>query len=172
MNFEAVYQAEFGPLKEKYEGQQIFWNGKVYRVVDYFFEGARGVIVGQDREGNEMHIFEGDFEIVKSRGCGRCGGSGRYSYNQMHGSRCYGCSGVGSQLLPPSGYPRQIKAVCHTDWERFYIKKGHNILADFVGFSKTGGTPLYRTYVEETSRTSNLLYNNMVNHFEFLGDGN
>lgn len=25
--------------------------------------------------------------------CGRCGGSGEYSYNQIHGSRCYGCNG-------------------------------------------------------------------------------
>lgn len=25
--------------------------------------------------------------------CGRCGGTGEYSYNQMHGSTCYGCSG-------------------------------------------------------------------------------
>ena len=25
--------------------------------------------------------------------CGRCGGSGHYSYNSMHGTVCYGCSG-------------------------------------------------------------------------------
>ena len=28
--------------------------------------------------------------------CGRCGGSGRYSYNQMDGDRCFGCSGSSS----------------------------------------------------------------------------
>ena len=27
--------------------------------------------------------------------CGRCGGGGSYSYNQMDGSRCYGCNGAG-----------------------------------------------------------------------------
>lgn len=27
--------------------------------------------------------------------CGRCGGSGKYSYNMMHGDRCYGCGGTG-----------------------------------------------------------------------------
>lgn len=27
--------------------------------------------------------------------CNRCGGSGRYSFNQIHGSRCYGCQGTG-----------------------------------------------------------------------------
>lgn len=27
--------------------------------------------------------------------CGRCGGSGKYSYCQMHGSTCFGCGGSG-----------------------------------------------------------------------------
>lgn len=27
--------------------------------------------------------------------CGRCGGSGRYSFNQIDGDRCYGCGGPG-----------------------------------------------------------------------------
>lgn len=27
--------------------------------------------------------------------CGRCGGGGEYSFNLMHGSRCYGCGGSG-----------------------------------------------------------------------------
>lgn len=30
--------------------------------------------------------------------CGRCGGSGKYSYNMMHGSTCYGCAGKGVVL--------------------------------------------------------------------------
>lgn len=30
--------------------------------------------------------------------CGRCGGSGRYSYNQIDGDRCYGCGGSGERL--------------------------------------------------------------------------
>ena len=30
--------------------------------------------------------------------CGRCGGSGQYSYNQIDGSRCYGCGGSGQRL--------------------------------------------------------------------------
>ena len=30
--------------------------------------------------------------------CGRCGGSGQYSYNQIDGSRCYGCGGSGQKL--------------------------------------------------------------------------
>jgi len=30
--------------------------------------------------------------------CPRCGGSGNYSFNLMHGSRCYGCYGSGYKL--------------------------------------------------------------------------
>ncbi|CAB4165194.1 hypothetical protein UFOVP820_21 [uncultured Caudovirales phage] len=30
--------------------------------------------------------------------CSRCGGSGHYSFNLMHGSRCYGCGGSGYKL--------------------------------------------------------------------------
>jgi len=32
--------------------------------------------------------------------CNRCGGSGRYSYNAIHGDMCYGCSGKGTYLTP------------------------------------------------------------------------
>lgn len=30
--------------------------------------------------------------------CTRCGGSGKFSYNLMHGDRCYGCGGSGYKL--------------------------------------------------------------------------
>lgn len=31
------------------------------------------------------------------RTCTRCGGTGKFSYNQLHGDRCYGCGGTGWQ---------------------------------------------------------------------------
>lgn len=34
--------------------------------------------------------------------CSRCGGSGHYSYNQMHGTMCYGCSGSGKMVVAPT----------------------------------------------------------------------
>jgi hypothetical protein len=34
--------------------------------------------------------------------CSRCGGSGRYSFNQVDGDRCYGCRGAGN-CLPSEG---------------------------------------------------------------------
>jgi hypothetical protein len=31
--------------------------------------------------------------IIKLEDCKRCGGSGKHSYNAMHGDICYGCYG-------------------------------------------------------------------------------
>lgn len=33
--------------------------------------------------------------------CSRCGGSGRYSFNLIHGTKCYGCGGTGKQKTKP-----------------------------------------------------------------------
>jgi hypothetical protein len=32
-------------------------------------------------------------DIIETQTCGRCGGTGQYSFNLMHGSMCYGCQG-------------------------------------------------------------------------------
>lgn len=36
--------------------------------------------------------------LFESAVCGRCAGSGSYSYCSMHGSRCFGCGGTGWKL--------------------------------------------------------------------------
>lgn len=36
--------------------------------------------------------------IFESKPCGRCGGSGKYSYCSMYGSTCFGCGGKGAKL--------------------------------------------------------------------------
>jgi hypothetical protein len=33
--------------------------------------------------------------------CTRCNGTGRYSFNLMHGTTCFGCKGTGKQLTQP-----------------------------------------------------------------------
>jgi hypothetical protein len=35
--------------------------------------------------------------------CGRCCGTGRYSYNQMDGDKCYGCMGCGRRIVRITG---------------------------------------------------------------------
>lgn len=39
-----------------------------------------------------------DESLFEAKFCGRCGGSGRFSFNLMDGDRCYGCHGSGIQL--------------------------------------------------------------------------
>jgi hypothetical protein len=36
--------------------------------------------------------------LFETTTCSRCGGSGNYSYCQMHGTTCFGCGGSGHQL--------------------------------------------------------------------------
>ncbi len=36
--------------------------------------------------------------IFETEACGRCGGCGRYSYNSLSGSTCFGCGGAGRCL--------------------------------------------------------------------------
>ena len=59
----------------------------------------------------DMQIVSEPFEnekgrlFVKVKGvCPRCGGSGHYSYNQMDGTRCYGCNGSGVAILTVRAY--------------------------------------------------------------------
>jgi len=52
--------------------------------------------------------------------CGRCGGSGHYSYNMMHGTVCYGCAGR-KWVLTRSGAKAQ-KAVQAFIAEHFSVK--------------------------------------------------
>lgn len=40
--------------------------------------------------------------------CGRCGGSGHYSFNQMDGTRCYGCGGSGKKLTKRGAAAREF----------------------------------------------------------------
>lgn len=45
-----------------------------------------------------MALTTPDKTLFESKYCGRCGGSGRYSFNLMNGDRCFGCHGSGVQL--------------------------------------------------------------------------
>lgn len=36
--------------------------------------------------------------VFESVSCPRCGGGGKYSFNLMHGDRCYGCGGSGVKM--------------------------------------------------------------------------
>ncbi len=38
--------------------------------------------------------------VYDTQECGRCGGTGKFSYNEMHGDTCYGCNGTGISRTP------------------------------------------------------------------------
>lgn len=41
--------------------------------------------------------------------CGRCGGCGQYSFNQVDGTRCYGCGGSGHLVAKASELPAVLE---------------------------------------------------------------
>lgn len=42
--------------------------------------------------------------------CGRCGGSGHFSFNLKDGTRCYGCGGSGFVMVDPVKVARNLAA--------------------------------------------------------------
>lgn len=48
--------------------------------------------------------------IIEMETCGRCGGSGSYSYNQIDGSRCYGCNGRGERMTKRGAFINEVLA--------------------------------------------------------------
>jgi len=41
--------------------------------------------------------------IFEKEVCGRCGGTGKYSYCQVHGTKCFGCAGAG-EIVTKRGF--------------------------------------------------------------------
>ena len=61
---------------------------------------------------------------VKVKGvCPRCGGSGHYSYNQMDGTRCYGCMGSGISIQKVRAYTEKEYTRMQAANERARAKK-------------------------------------------------
>ena len=56
---------------------------------------------------------------IKVKGiCPRCSGSGHYSYNQMDGTRCYGCGGRGTTTM-------KVRAYTEKEYNRMQAAKEH-----------------------------------------------
>lgn len=62
-------------------------------------------------ESIQIGEFEMDQQVVVTKTCPRCGGSGRYSFNLRDADRCYGCGGTGKVPCAPKGQKR-IKPTC------------------------------------------------------------
>lgn len=58
-----------------------------------------GSFTANMKEQNNTMALPGDKPtLFESNVCGRCGGTGHYSYNTMTGSVCFGCGGRGRKL--------------------------------------------------------------------------
>ena len=71
---------------------------------------------------------DGKMYVIVRGACPRCGGSGHYSYNQMDGTRCYGCMGSGITKQTVRWYTESQRAALDRAAERraeqAKIKKG------------------------------------------------
>lgn len=63
-----------------------------------------------ERDGVTFQVDRHGFPVER---CGRCGGSGTYSFCQMYGDTCFGCSGVG--LVYAAKKPAEERAAWRKD---------------------------------------------------------
>lgn len=98
--------------------------------------------------------FEHDGKMyIRVRGaCPRCGGSGHYSYNQMDGTRCYGCNGSGKKTMEVRWYTDAQRATMDRAAEKraaaAKIKKEERRVKsaprNAMGFGEKGYITLYK----------------------------
>jgi uncharacterized protein (DUF983 family) len=102
------------------------------------------------------------FEIAA---CGRCGGSGRYSFNLMHGDRCYGCGGSGKVYTKRGAqakkYLAELRAVPVAA-----LVPGALVWCDFYGLK-----PVWRTLEAIEADTLNPGQNRVTLRFKMTPDG-
>lgn len=83
--------------------------------------------------------------------CGRCGGSGHYSYCQMYGTRCFGCSGKGRVYTKRGtaalAYARTLRTVKASE-----VQVGWLLWNDGGPFSKAGWFTVTAVGREDGSR--------------------
>lgn len=70
-------------------------------------------------------------EVLETRACGRCGGSGRYGPYSVMGGRCFGCNGQGYKFTKRGERVRNyFLALSQTDAR--YVQVGERIWTDPV----------------------------------------
>ena len=84
--------------------------------------------------------------------CGRCGGSGSYSYNLMHGSMCYGCNGAGYNLTK-----RASKALTVIGEHRAQPVETVNV-GDLIRYRSMGGAERTVQVVDEPHESGSGFY--------------
>lgn len=78
---------------------------------------------------------EGKMYVRVKGKCPRCGGSGHYSYNQMDGTRCYGCNGTGVKMMDVRWYTDAQRASMDKAAEKRAAAKAVKIEENRVRFA-------------------------------------
>ena len=85
-------------------------------------------------------------QTLETKVCGRCGGSGHYSYCQMYGTTCFGCAGrkvvFTKRGLAANEYLRKLRSKPATE-----INVGDQIQAESITM---GGQPYSAWYTVES----------------------
>lgn len=64
--------------------------------------------------------------------CSRCGGSGSFSFNLIHGTMCYGCMGAGVLIVDAKAHAKKVAAQAKRDADRAATKARREELAGIV----------------------------------------
>jgi len=91
-------------------------------------------------------------ELLEKVTCGRCGGSGHYSFNMMHGTVCYGCGGSGVKLTKRGQAAKDYWTwLCTMDCR--WLRVGDRVFQQGGGYGLSGWCTV--TAIEDNAATQN-----------------
>lgn len=107
----------------------------------------------------EPFMDEGKMFVKMFGKCPRCGGSGHYSYNQIDGTKCYGCMGSGKKTITVRWYTDAERARMDRAAEKRAEEKAAKAEAarikhaskNMFGFGEAGYITLYKGDAEVIS---------------------
>ena len=107
----------------------------------------------------EPFMEDGKMFVKLFGNCPRCGGSGHYSYNQIDGSKCYGCMGSGKKTITVRWYTDAERARMDRAAEKRAEAKAAKAeekrikfaARNVFGFGEAGYITLYKGNSEEIS---------------------
>jgi len=92
---------------------------------------------------------------IETKTCGRCGGSGHYSFNQIDGTMCYGCRGTGTVRTKRGDAARNF-------FTASTLSRAEDVRVGWLALGDSGKWHPVREVEDYTMRGSSLKYGVMV----------